>query len=496
MGLFSFDEKYPFFDVTPVDNLFIQEYLPAAKGEYVKVYLYGLMHTYHPQNDMSLSAFARELNLPDVEVENAFRYWERRGLVQKTADNPPAYRYLSAKQVLLTGKTVVDENYESFSLKLNALFGAARKLHGGETQLAFEWVEELHLPQDVVLALVAHLIQTRGKQFSFQAAQRQALELAAENVLTQEDALIVLSRKKAVYEGTKKVLRRMGKRRAPSEDEEELYQRWLNEYGFTEEAILEACRETVKGDPTFAYLDGILRGVKSRMGGEKLPNTRRRMEAALDSDKERGQPLRELYRALGLRAAPVTDGTIALYEQMNGIAPHAVILLAAGECARTGGKLDDVMQLITSWKNKGLDTEEKVRDYIALFNSQNAFLQDLYTLWGKRTRPTASDRAALTRWTKDYGFSQDAVCLAAPYAEHTDRPVAYMETILKSLYEKGATSPESIQAEMSAFRKRQKEQSPQKTNKTVAHQGYGQRDYSGEDDLGELRYLLDKEKHA
>lgn len=494
MGLFSFDEKYPFFDVTAVDNLFIQEYLPAAKGDYVKVYLYGLLNTYHPSQNMTLDTFARDLNLSDVDVENAYRYWERRGLVQKIADNPPAYRYLSAKQILLTGKAVVDEEYESFSLKLNELFGTTRKLHGGETQLAFEWVEELNLPRDVVLMLISHLIQTRGKQFSFQTAQKQAIELANEKALTPEDAMAVLTRKKAVYDGTKKVLRRMGKRRAPSEDETGLYEKWLSDYGFTEEAILEACRETVKGDPSFAYLDGILKGVKSRMGDDQLPNTKRRMEAALDGEKQRGEPLRKLYRTLGLRGAPVTEGTLSLYEQMTEVASEEIILLAAGECARTGGKLDDVMQLITSWKNKGLNTPLKVKDYIALFNWQNAFLQDMYTLWGKRTRPTASDRAALSRWTNEYGFTDDAIGMIAPYAEHTERPVAYMETILKDLYQKGALSVDAMAAQMSAFRKQQKGKPADKV-KTVAHQGYEQRDYN-EDDLDELRNLLNKEKHA
>ena len=49
MGMFGFDERYAVFDVTPVDNQFILEYLPAAKGDYVKVYLYGLTQCCHPQ---------------------------------------------------------------------------------------------------------------------------------------------------------------------------------------------------------------------------------------------------------------------------------------------------------------------------------------------------------------------------------------------------------------------------------------------------------------
>ena len=43
MALFGFDEQYAMFDVTPVANQFLLEYMPMARGDYVKVYLYGLM---------------------------------------------------------------------------------------------------------------------------------------------------------------------------------------------------------------------------------------------------------------------------------------------------------------------------------------------------------------------------------------------------------------------------------------------------------------------
>jgi len=486
LGLFSFDDQFAFFDVTPIDNLFIQQYLPSAKGDYVRVYLYGLMHTYHPQKDTTLSMFARELNLSDTEVENALRYWERRGLVQKIAENPLAYRYLSAKQVLLSdARPMVDETYENFGLKLQGLFGAARKLHGGETRQAFEWVEELHLNEDVVLMLCEYLIETRGKQFTFQAAQKQAVALKEEKIETAEDAKAYLSRKKEVYDGAKKVLRRMNKRRLPTEDELDLYEEWHSGWGFSGEAILEACRETVKGDPSFAYLGGILKGIKSR-AGDTLPDTKKRMETALDKNKKRGEPLRALYRILGLRSAPVNDGTVALYEQMLSIAPEEVITLAAKECARTGGRLDEVMQLITSWKNKGIDTAEKATEYIAKFNAQNAFIQDMYTLWGKQGRPTASDRTLLTRWRAEYGFSDEALCMVAPHAEHAERPMVYMDAILKKLYEKGVTNADKVLKELTAAKKQPK-------GKTVGHQEYSQRDYLGEDDLGELKDLLNKE---
>lgn len=88
MALFSFDNRFAMFDATPVENLFLQEYMPNADGDFVKVYLYGLMQCYHPVQSASIETIARELRMEVRQVENAFGYWERVGLVRRVSDNP------------------------------------------------------------------------------------------------------------------------------------------------------------------------------------------------------------------------------------------------------------------------------------------------------------------------------------------------------------------------------------------------------------------------
>ena len=72
--LFGFEDRYTLFDVTPVENQFIQDYLPSARGDDVRVYLYGLMRCYHPEAEMSLEKMAGDLNLTGEEIARAFRY--------------------------------------------------------------------------------------------------------------------------------------------------------------------------------------------------------------------------------------------------------------------------------------------------------------------------------------------------------------------------------------------------------------------------------------
>ena len=164
-------------DATAVPNAFFCEYMPAAPDSHVKVYLYGLMcaHGGAQEEGDLLDDVARSLALSRDEVECAMRYWERCRLVERVKDTPPVYRFLSVQQAMLKRREAPrDEAYEAFAQAVYAAFGDRRKLHGGETVLAYEWVEQLKLPAEVVLMLIQHMIATRGINFSFKAAQKLA----------------------------------------------------------------------------------------------------------------------------------------------------------------------------------------------------------------------------------------------------------------------------------------------------------------------------------
>ena len=66
----AFDEGAAVFDATPVDNMFITEYMLSAPGDFVKVYLYALMLCRHPQERMSDASLAKDLGMTEEDV-----YW-------------------------------------------------------------------------------------------------------------------------------------------------------------------------------------------------------------------------------------------------------------------------------------------------------------------------------------------------------------------------------------------------------------------------------------
>ena len=142
---------------TPVDNLFIDEFMGRAPGEFVKVYLFGLrLCLYPPENGLDLSAIARQLDLPEDMVGNAFSYWERQGLIEVVSRNPLSVEYLEIQQQFQRGamsETIYP--YRDLNAHLQKLFGE-RLLTHEEFSTVYDWIEVLELPEQIIPLQVQH----------------------------------------------------------------------------------------------------------------------------------------------------------------------------------------------------------------------------------------------------------------------------------------------------------------------------------------------------
>ncbi len=500
MAMFSFDEPYALFDVTPLSNQFILNYLPSAPGDAVRVYVYGLMMCYHQEADSSIEKLSRLLNLSEEEVRSAYRYWERKGLVQRVADNPPQYRYLNANQVSLLGTQVTaDPEYEAFAEALYGVFDNDRRLHGKEISQCYEWVEDMHIPADVVIAMMKHLVKLHGKNVSMKTAEKLATTLAEEKIMTPEDADEVFRREQKVWDGTRSVLRKLGQRRNPTAPEQEMYRKWLLEWHFTPDGILKACDESVKSiNPTFAYIDGILRRLH-----EKEASTEKDVARDFSEKDAAAAPLKRMLAALGNRSLTVNESTLSLYRSYQALYPDAVILFAATECAKNGRNApQDVLQTLMNWQKCGLRTLPEIEKYMRNIDDQNAFLMTLYqAMLDEKTSPNANDRRLMTKWLETWQLSSTFVLGCAPWAAGKEKPIAYLDKMLESFHQKGIVTMEAAKAEHQGHQNQQKtggtDKSVARQTKVVGEQQYTQRTYTPSDNgLDEMMAQWQEENHA
>jgi DNA replication protein DnaD len=485
MPLFQSDKSAMLWEVTALPNAFICEYMPAAPDSYVKVYLYGLMYTQTTcmEESLTLSDVAKALSLEEADVSRALRYWERCRLVARVQDSPPLYRFLSVQQTLVSRQCAPqDEAYMEFGQALLAIFGDRRKLHGNETVLAYEWVEQLGLPREIVLMMVQHLVSTRGVQFGFKEAQKLAVELCQQHIHSIEAAEQLFSRSEAAWKGARKVLRRMGKYRDPSLDETDLYVKWTGEWGFAPKAIESACTEMTGGDPSFKYLDKILEGLRTRSGKDSLSASH--VEKQLSQEKEETQRVREMLAACGMKATVIDEGKRLVYRDMLTYGSHEVILLAAQAVGsrRGGHSLDSVAELLASWKDKGLSGPQEVRDYLTAIQEQNTLLKALYQSAGREAAPKLSDRELLQKWREQWRIPEPLLYAAAEMSRNTDKPLLFMDKVLEAWHDKGIASLEAARAENASHKEAAAQAarpgSPEpRPLKQVIEQQYAQRAY-------------------
>lgn len=468
--MFGFDTKYAMFDITPVENQFILEYLPAAKGDYVKVYLYGLMRCYHPEEDMNLDRMCHELNMTEDTIRAAFSYWERRRLIHRISDNPPKWQYINIKQLNIAGDADDPEpEYTEFSNALYEAFDKVRRLHGGELNTCFEWHEELQLPTEVIIMLLNHMTSVKGKNFKISDADKVAAQMATEDVRTVEAAEAFFSRDEQAYNGIRKILKKMGKRYLPSEAQISLYRKWITDWGFSHDAVEAALELTAKGDPSLGYLDGILNSLRQ---GTAAKTGMTSEQIRLSARKTDG--FREVLRELG--KGEVSARNLQLYDQMLALYPQEVIMIAAQECGHTGKDTEDILKLLQSWKEKGLASKPEIDEYVKSFHEQTALIRELHRIWGTdESRIGKAERSLVQKWESEMGFHRLSILTAAPYASEAKQPMAYLDRILTGYLEKGITTPEQIRQEHGLKRIAG---SDSKKKSKVNAQEYEQRDYN------------------
>ena len=67
---------------TPVSNVFIEKYMPKARGEFIKVYLLMLKYSSSGEMGVSSSILASSLNLLESDILNALNYWNDEGVLK------------------------------------------------------------------------------------------------------------------------------------------------------------------------------------------------------------------------------------------------------------------------------------------------------------------------------------------------------------------------------------------------------------------------------
>ena len=292
-------------EVTILSNRFIDNFMPRANGEFVKVYIYLLRMVSAAPSSFSLEHMADSLFCTERDISRALKYWESEKLIALTytADQKlsgitllepfadTGHRESSASVDTFTGSgnsasvsgntdpgvpssadyilsltpariRELKQNEEISQLLYITEQYLTKTLTPTEMQKILFFYDELHMSADLIEYLVEYCV-SRGRK-SMRYIETVALAWAKDGITTVEMARDASSRFSKDYYTILKAMGISG--RNPVDNEITYIDTWRKTYGFDLELIQEACSRTVlsTGQPSFQYADKILSGWKKK----------------------------------------------------------------------------------------------------------------------------------------------------------------------------------------------------------------------------------------
>ena len=358
---FLFNRESALFLSTPVENLFLLEYMPQAPEGYVKAYLYGLALCYH--RALSGEEIGTALQMSEQELANAFLYWQKQGFVSVVSAQPLIVEYKNIKHAHTEGASdsaIITRRYQGLIANMQSELGA-RMLTGPELSKVYDWLEVFGFTEDAVQLLVRHCAKQKGTRVSIKYMDAVARAWADDGVLTAEAAEEYLAQYDELNGGAQQLLKRWRVGRRPTEDELALYKQWTSAWGFDEAAILAACAEmTGAVKPSFKYLNGILENW--RTGGTlTAQDAEQRMRARAATT----ELARMVFSRAGLKRAPTGDQIDQIERWHTVFRMDAELILFAADCAGdASAPFLKMRKLITQWHEEGVANLEAARESV------------------------------------------------------------------------------------------------------------------------------------
>lgn len=283
---------------TSVSNIFIDEYMSDANGEFVKIYLYLLRLMNAPDASFSISSIADKFEHTEKDIKRALSYWERMELLRleydseknltgvhlldsgsrrtdKASDDDTSDRHApkpaktaASVEVAAAAQPPKKKSYSADDIRqfrendsVAELFFITerylnRTLSATDINTILYLYDVLGFSTDLIEYLVEYCV-SKGHT-SIRYIEKVALAWAESGISTVSDAKQAASLHSQSYFMVIKALGISGRNLVPSETS--MIEKWKSEYGFTNELIEEACKRTISTihQPSFEYTDSIL----------------------------------------------------------------------------------------------------------------------------------------------------------------------------------------------------------------------------------------------
>ena len=275
-----------------IENVFINESMPSAPGDFVKIYLFARLYA-EIGRPLSDGVMARHLGVTEERIREAWDYWEENFVIRKHFDDISGegdftVEFLSVKEALYGDG--MGEDMQPDQVEGKATFGSdaakdlikwmegkfGRTFSPQELKDVFHWLQELRMPPEIIKMSITYSLEKEKASFKYIS---KVLEGWSERGLKTVDSVTeYLEENDQRHFRYRRIMKALGFSRNPTESEMKTIDAWFDELGFNMDKVLDACG-TTSGipNPNIKYVNGVLNNwakeasKQSRSVNEKRP---------------------------------------------------------------------------------------------------------------------------------------------------------------------------------------------------------------------------------
>lgn len=263
--------RMPYMGFTPIENIFIDEYMCGARGDFVKVYLLCIRLGYQGR-ESSIEKMASSLNLLQADVIQALEYWEEKGLLKLS---PQGFIDILSHGESMKQITPISPNNSTREIFEGIERLVGRPLSSKEVSVFVHIMTDFNFTPEMINLLVEYCCSRKKTDIRY--IEKVAIGWHDSGIKDYEDAQRHITRHEEKWNKYRSILNYMGIKDGDiSKPQEEFLEKWLSKYKLPVEVINEACKICVMriNEVNFSYIDAILsdwskNGVKSLKDLEK-----------------------------------------------------------------------------------------------------------------------------------------------------------------------------------------------------------------------------------
>lgn len=269
---------------TPIENIFLNDYMPMANGTYVKVYLLGYKYANDKDSkiDVNNKTIAKHLQIPLEDVLGAWDFWEEKGIIVKEDDFDKVnykVKFLNLKQLLIKNNIGVfnrQEEYKKVEVDhkdfieanrmpvINAMFNSIdyilrRQTVPMEKKKILSWIHNYNMNPDVIEKAFFYSVERKGiRKINYvEGIIRQWYDEGLTNI----DAVIEkFKQQDERFYRYNKVMNSLGLgHKGINDGDLKIIDKWFDNYGYSMELVLKGCeRSSNTSNVTVKYIDGVI----------------------------------------------------------------------------------------------------------------------------------------------------------------------------------------------------------------------------------------------